>query len=40
MRHWDTVAIIGVGLIGGSIGLALRQRRLAKNVIGIGRRRS
>jgi prephenate dehydrogenase len=38
MKHWDTVAIIGVGLIGGSIGLALRQRKLAKRVIGIGRR--
>ena len=40
MRRWDTVAIIGVGLIGGSIGLALRKRRLAKQVIGIGRRKS
>jgi prephenate dehydrogenase len=38
MKQWDTVAIVGVGLIGGSIGLALRQRRLAKNVVGIGRR--
>ena len=31
MRQWDTVAIVGVGLIGGSIGLALRQRGLAEN---------
>jgi prephenate dehydrogenase len=38
MRHWGDVAIVGVGLIGGSIGLALRERALAKNVIGIGRR--
>jgi prephenate dehydrogenase len=38
MKHWDTVAIIGVGLIGGSIGLALRERKLAQNVVGIGRR--
>jgi prephenate dehydrogenase len=38
MRTWDTVAIIGVGLIGGSIGLALRERKLARRVIGIGRR--
>lgn len=37
---WKTVAIIGVGLIGGSIGLALRRRGLAKTVIGIGRRAS
>jgi prephenate dehydrogenase len=38
MAEYDTVAIIGVGLIGGSIGLALRERRLAQKVIGIGRR--
>jgi prephenate dehydrogenase len=38
MAEYDTVAIIGVGLIGGSIGLALRERRLAQNVIGVGRR--
>jgi prephenate dehydrogenase len=39
MRTWDTVAIVGVGLIGGSIGLALRERRLARRVVGIGRGR-
>lgn len=33
----ETVAIVGVGLIGGSIGLALRARGLAKTVVGIGR---
>lgn len=38
MSKWDTVAIIGVGLIGGSIGAALRKRRLARRVVGIGRR--
>jgi cyclohexadieny/prephenate dehydrogenase len=37
---WDTIAIVGVGLIGGSIGLALKQRRLARCVVGIGRRHS
>jgi prephenate dehydrogenase len=37
MKQLDTVAIIGVGLIGGSIGLALRQRGLARTVVGIGR---
>jgi prephenate dehydrogenase len=31
------VAIIGVGLIGGSIGMALRSRKLAAQVTGIGR---
>ena len=38
MKPLSTVAIVGVGLIGGSIGLALRQRKLAGRVIGIGRR--
>ncbi len=40
MRKWDTVAIVGVGLIGGSIGLALQQRGLARRIVGIGRRES
>jgi prephenate dehydrogenase len=31
------VAIVGVGLIGGSLGLALKARRLAEVVIGVGR---
>jgi prephenate dehydrogenase len=34
---WETVAIIGVGLIGGSIGRALLERGLARRVVGIGR---
>jgi len=40
MAEYDTVAIIGVGLIGGSIGLALRERRLAQNIVGVGRRQT
>jgi len=32
-----TVTIIGVGLIGGSIGLALRARGLADRIVGVGR---
>lgn len=32
------ITIIGVGLIGGSIGLAIRKRRVAKEVIGVFRR--
>ena len=36
-KRFGTVAIVGVGLIGGSIGLAVRQRGLAERVIGIGR---
>jgi prephenate dehydrogenase len=35
--QWPTVTIVGVGLIGGSVGLALRNRRLAGRVIGVGR---
>jgi prephenate dehydrogenase len=34
---WPTVAIVGVGMIGGSIAAALRARRLADRVIGVGR---
>ncbi|HRE99605.1 MAG TPA: prephenate dehydrogenase/arogenate dehydrogenase family protein [Pirellulaceae bacterium] len=37
MPDWNQIAICGVGLIGGSIGMALRQRGLAGEVIGIGR---
>jgi prephenate dehydrogenase len=33
----ERLCIIGVGLIGGSIGLAARQRGLAKHVVGVGR---
>ena len=35
--HFGTVAIVGVGLIGGSLGMALKARRLARQVVGIGR---
>jgi prephenate dehydrogenase len=38
MKKWERVAIVGVGLIGGSIGLDLLRRGLAKDVVGIGRR--
>ena len=37
---FETVTIVGVGLIGGSIGLGLKARGLAKRVIGAGYRRS
>jgi prephenate dehydrogenase len=37
LERLGAVAIIGVGLIGGSIGLALRTRRLASEVVGVGR---
>ncbi len=38
-KQFGTVAIVGVGLIGGSLGMALKTRRLARQVIGIGRSR-
>lgn len=38
MKLFNKVAIIGVGLIGGSIGLALKKKRLAGKIIGIGHR--
>ncbi|MCA9249294.1 MAG: prephenate dehydrogenase/arogenate dehydrogenase family protein [Planctomycetales bacterium] len=40
MPQFQKIAIIGVGLIGASIGLAVRKRRLAAEVVGIGRRTS
>ena len=35
-----TLAIVGVGLIGGSIGLAAKRRGLARTVIGVGRQQA
>ena len=35
---FETVAIVGIGLIGGSLGMALRARSLARRVLGIPRR--
>lgn len=40
MIRFQNVAIIGVGLIGGSVGLALRRRNLAEKVVGVGRRQT
>lgn len=37
--QWPTVAIVGVGLIGGSVGKTLKARRLAERIIGVGRSR-
>jgi prephenate dehydrogenase len=36
--HWKKVTLVGVGLLGGSLGMALRQRRLASEVCGFVRR--
>jgi prephenate dehydrogenase len=38
MSRFDTVTIIGVGLLGGSLGLALKARGLAGTVRGVGHR--
>ncbi len=34
---FDTLAIVGVGLIGGSVGRAVRERHIVREVVGIGR---
>ncbi|MCA1957138.1 MAG: prephenate dehydrogenase/arogenate dehydrogenase family protein [Nitrospira sp.] len=36
--HFKQAAIVGVGLIGGSLGMVLRGKALADHVVGIGRR--
>jgi len=38
MTPWNRVTIIGVGLIGGSLGLALKKAGLARMVVGVGHR--
>jgi prephenate dehydrogenase len=38
--HIHTLTIVGVGLIGGSIGLAAKRRGLADHVIGAGRQQN
>ena len=40
MARVNRVAIIGLGLIGGSLGMALRRRRLAKTIVGYSRKPS
>ncbi|MDD5348119.1 MAG: prephenate dehydrogenase/arogenate dehydrogenase family protein, partial [Candidatus Omnitrophica bacterium] len=35
MRLFDTVAIVGTGLIGGSLALGMKKKRLCRRVIGI-----
>ena len=39
-RHFDIVTIIGVGLLGGSLGLALKARGMASAVRGVGHRQT
>lgn len=37
---FDTLSILGVGLLGGSLGLAARSRGLVRRVVGVGRDQS
>ncbi|MFO0940958.1 MAG: prephenate dehydrogenase/arogenate dehydrogenase family protein [Pirellulales bacterium] len=37
MLQYRRVVIVGVGLLGGSFGLALRHRGLAESIVGVGR---
>ncbi|HEX3798695.1 MAG TPA: prephenate dehydrogenase/arogenate dehydrogenase family protein [Verrucomicrobiae bacterium] len=36
--HWQKITLVGVGLLGGSLGLAIKQRKLAAKVDGYVRR--
>jgi len=36
--HFQKITLVGVGLLGGSLGLAIRQRRLSDVVFGFVRR--
>jgi prephenate dehydrogenase len=38
MFHFKQAAIVGVGLIGGSLGMILRRKKVVDEVVGIGRR--
>lgn len=40
MRLFKKAAIIGTGLIGGSLGLVLKRKKLAAKVVGVSRRKS
>lgn len=37
MKRFERVAVIGVGLIGGSFSLALKEKKLCGHIIGVGR---
>ena len=40
MTSWNRATIIGVGLIGGSLGMALKKAGLARRVVGVGHRQT
>jgi prephenate dehydrogenase len=35
--HFQHVAIIGTGLLGGSLGLALKKRGMTQRIVGVAR---
>lgn len=39
MKLFNKVAVIGVGLIGGSIALVIKKKRLAREIVGVSRHR-
>ncbi|NIA21797.1 MAG: prephenate dehydrogenase/arogenate dehydrogenase family protein, partial [Anaerolineaceae bacterium] len=38
--QFEQLSIVGVGLLGGSLGLAVKRLGLARSVVGIGHRNS
>jgi prephenate dehydrogenase len=40
MKKFNKIAVIGTGLIGGSIALALKKKALSRKIVGVSRRRS
>ena len=36
--RWERVAVLGLGLLGGSLAWATRERRVAREVVGFARR--
>lgn len=40
MKLFNKIAILGVGLIGGSIALAIKKKRLAKEIVGVSRHKN
>ena len=38
--HWEKISLIGLGLLGGSLGLAIKKRKIATTVHAYVRRES
>ncbi len=37
MQNWNQITIVGLGLMGGSLGMAIKRNKLAKKVVGLSR---